>query len=107
MDIEAYQTNVVSQRAARHLAVAFPMPAQNAFLKGTITVDSQVDADAVGDDAEVRALALDVSLADRQDVLLGRHLAFDAAVATLVLEEEDRVVVPDRGLEQSLTVVRS
>ena len=39
-------------------------------------------------------------LADRHGVVVFRHIFFDAAIKKLVLEEEDRVVVADGGLDQ-------
>ena len=50
-------------------------------------------------------LALHVGLPERDEVLPGRHDA-DIAPVELVLEEDDGIVVPDRGLEQPLRVER-
>ena len=51
------------------------------------------------------ALALEVGLAERDEVLLVGHLAL-GVVEHLALEHADRVVVADRALEQPLRVVR-
>ena len=60
---------------------------------------------AVRDDREVRSLPRDARLADRHEVIARRHLALDAPVQVLVLEEEHAVVVADRRLHQPLRVL--
>ena len=57
------------------------------------------------DDRAVLALALELGLAERDDVLVVRHFAL-GVVEHLAFEEAHRVVVADGGLEQSLGVVR-
>ena len=65
------------------------------------------DADRVTDDGHVLARADDPRLADRQHVIVElRHVEM-LAVEQLVLEEHDRVVGADRGLEQALGVGRA
>ncbi|MBP2684865.1 MAG: hypothetical protein H6Q79_2904 [Deltaproteobacteria bacterium] len=59
----------------------------------------------VGDDRDVPSGAFDVRYADRQGVLPVRHLPLDA-VKPRMLDEHDRVIGPDRGLEKPLGVVR-
>src|SRR5438128_440864 len=60
---------------------------------------------AGGDDGDVRAGALDVGHAEAHRVLLGRHRPLDP-VHHLVLEDDDRAVVADGRLHQSLGLVR-
>src|SRR5258708_7358807 len=60
---------------------------------------------AVGDGRAVAAFALELRLADRNEVFLIRDLAF-GVVEHLALEDEHRVVVADGALEQPLGVVR-
>ena len=60
----------------------------------------------VGDDRDVGALATDHRLAERdQEVRIVRHLALHG-VERLALDEDDRIVVADGGLEQALGVGR-
>src|SRR6266850_6538785 len=56
-----------------------------------------------GHDREIGPCALHVGLAERDQVLARRHLTF-RAVEELVLEEDDRVVVADRGCEETFRV---
>src|SRR6266571_4250204 len=61
----------------------------------------------VGDDGQVPALASQPRLADgSEDLLLFRQRLLDPAVQPLVLEVDDRIVVPDGGLDQALRVPR-
>src|SRR5262249_15511093 len=65
-----------------------------------------VDADAVRDDADVPPRSIQARPADR-DRLVRRWLRLAVApVALLMLEEQHRIVVPDRALEQALRVAR-
>ena len=59
---------------------------------------------AVRDDREVRALARDPRLAERDDVLAVGHVFLRRAVVELRLEDDDRVRVADRRGEQTLRV---
>ena len=59
---------------------------------------------ADGDHGRVLALALDVRLAEGDDIVLLRHLAL-AHIERLVFEEGDRVGAADRGLHQALGVI--
>ena len=59
-----------------------------------------------GDDRHVVAFAVEARLADRDGVALFGHLALDAAVQVLVLEEEHGVRVLDGRDEQALRVLR-
>ena len=68
-------------------------------------LERRVDHRAVGDDRQVVARAPDRALPMRHDVVLVRQVVLDPAVEVLVLEEEHRVVVADRRLEQALGVV--
>src|SRR5262245_37593951 len=68
-------------------------------------VERRVHHRAERQDRQVAAFALHFGLPDRDDVVLLRHVVLDAAVQELVLEVQDRVVVPNRGLEESLRVV--
>ena len=54
---------------------------------------------------DLAPLAPDLGPAQRHRVVPRRHLAADRAVHLLVLEEQHRVVVADRGPEQALGVV--
>ena len=65
------------------------------------------DADRVADDGHVLARADDPRLADRKHVIVELGHVEMLAVEQLVLEEHDRVVGPDRGLEQALGVGRA
>ena len=56
-------------------------------------------------DRDVFALAHDVRLTERHDVLAVRHLAL-SRVERLLLEKQDRVVVADRGRHHPLHVGR-
>jgi len=58
-----------------------------------------------GDDRHVGALALDVGLAERDEVFAGGHRSL-GAVQQLVLDEHDRVVVADRRRKEPLRVRR-
>ena len=58
----------------------------------------------IGDQRDVLAGPLDVRHAERDHVVLLGHRALDA-VQHLVLDEHDRVIVADRGLEQALRIV--
>ena len=58
-----------------------------------------------GDHGQVLARPLDVGDAERNDVVLLRDVAPDR-VGHLVLDEDHRVGVPYRGLEEPLGVVR-
>ena len=70
-------------------------------------LERQMHADAVGDDAQVACPARSRSaLPIGIGVVLVGDFAAQAAVALLVLEEQDRVVVADRALQQALAVVR-
>src|SRR5881409_1023688 len=61
----------------------------------------------VGDDGQVLPLAGDPRLADgSEDLLLFRQRLLDPAVQPFVLEVDDRIVVPDGGLDQALRVPR-
>ena len=60
---------------------------------------------ARGHDRDVVARVLDAGNAQRDRVLTLRHLAHQRVVQ-LVLDEDDRVVVADRGLQQALGVGR-
>src|SRR6266480_4028060 len=61
----------------------------------------------VGDDGQVLPLAGDPRLADGgEDLLLFRQRLLDPAVQPFVLEVDDRIVVPDGGLDQALRVPR-
>ena len=66
----------------------------------------RVDHRAPGDDRDVVALPVDARLADRDRVALVGHLALDPPVQVLVLEEEHRVRVLDRGDDQAFRVGR-
>ena len=55
---------------------------------------------APGDDDRVVAGPVDVGVAERDRVPLLRHLALDAAVQVLVLEEEDGVRILDRATRE-------
>ena len=59
---------------------------------------------AVGDERDVCADALDVGLAERDEIFLLRHLPF-FAVEERVLHEHHGVVVADGGLHEALCVV--
>src|SRR3954469_7197659 len=62
---------------------------------------------AVGDDRDVVAGPLDRRGADRDELLwILRDVLLDPAIQRLVLEEQARVVVADRGLQQPLRVRR-
>ena len=65
----------------------------------------RVDHRAPGDHGDVVARAVDAGLAERRRVAVVRHLALDAPVEVLVLEEQDGVRVLDRGDEQALRVL--
>ena len=58
------------------------------------------------DERDVRAFALHVGDAERNHVVLVRNRTLHLLVADLVLEDDDRVVVANSGLEQALGVVR-
>src|SRR5438874_11800714 len=61
----------------------------------------------VGDDGQVLPLASQPRLADgSEDLLLFRQRLLDPAVQPFVLEVDDRIVVPDGGLDQALRVPR-
>src|SRR5216683_485738 len=61
----------------------------------------------VGDDGQVLSLAGEPRLTDRrEDLLLFGQGLLDPAVQPLVLEIDDRVLVPDGGLDQPLRVPR-
>ncbi len=60
----------------------------------------------VGDDGDLRARMGDRGLAERDRVVGLWDIPADRAVHLLVLEEQDRVVVPDRGPEETGGVVR-
>src|SRR6266568_5452966 len=61
----------------------------------------------VRDDGQVLPLAGDPRLADRsKDLLFFRQCLLDPPVQPLVLEVDDRIVVPDGGLDQALRVPR-
>ena len=59
----------------------------------------------VRDHGELRALAGHGRTAERDCVVRIRHVTADRSVHLLVLEEEHRIVVPDRGPQQALGVV--
>src|SRR5690606_2841957 len=56
-------------------------------------------------DGEISAFALYFGGAERNEILLLRNFAL-VAVENGIFEEEDRIVVPDGGLEQTLDVIR-
>src|SRR5881396_2197784 len=61
----------------------------------------------VSDDGQILPLAGDPRLADgSEDLLLFRQRLLDPAVQPFVLEVDDRIVVPDGGLDQALRVPR-
>ncbi len=60
---------------------------------------------AISDDAEVAALARHAGFADRNGELLSRQVLLDAAVESLVLEKNHRVVVAHGGLDESLGII--
>ena len=67
-------------------------------------VQRLADHDREGRDGDVLAGALDLGLADRQDEIgILRHVE-RLAVEDLVLEEDHRIGIADRGLEQALGV---
>ena len=60
----------------------------------------------VRDQGDVAALANDVGLTQRDGVEIDRSVAAEPAVQVLVLQIEDRVVVPDRADQQTGRVLR-
>ena len=67
-------------------------------------LQGKADHAAVGGDGDVGALAADLGLADRHDIVLDlRHIELDA-VHHLVLEEDDGVGIADGGLQQALGI---
>ena len=64
-----------------------------------------MDHPPVGDDRKVRTLPADPGLAQGSGVVLRRQLFLDRAVEVLVLQEDHRIVVADRRLDQALGVV--
>ena len=67
--------------------------------------EGRLETPAVADEGDVGAGALDVGLADGDEVVALGDLAL-VAVEHLMLDEDDRVVGPDRALEQALGVGR-
>jgi hypothetical protein len=74
--------------------------------QGVGRLQAMADRLRVRDDREVDALANDLGAAERDDVLARRHVARRMGKRQ-VHEEEDRVVVADRCLEQALEVGRA
>ena len=60
----------------------------------------------VGDDADVGPRPANGSLADGYDKVVRGKLFLYPPIKELVLEIDDRIGVPDRGLDQSLGIVR-
>ena len=69
-------------------------------------LERDADADRIADQRDVLALAHDPRLADRQDIIVELGHVEALAVEQLILEEDDRVLAADRGLEQALGVGR-
>src|ERR671913_997046 len=63
-----------------------------------------VEHESVGDDRDLRALAVDAGLAEGDLVIFVGNLLFYEAVGTFVFEEEDRVRVADGALYHGLGV---
>ena len=59
----------------------------------------------ISDYAEIAAFTGDARLAERNDVIFRRNFFFDTAIEIFVLEENNGIVVADRGFDQSLCVV--
>src|SRR5277367_1689247 len=59
----------------------------------------------IRNNAEVAALPGDSRLAQGHDVIFGRNFFFDTPVEILVLAEDHRIVVANRGLDETLRVV--
>jgi len=66
---------------------------------------SDVHHCGIGDDAQVAAGAGDAGLAQRNDVVIGGNFFFDAPVKIFVLEEDDRIVVANGGLDEAFGIV--
>src|SRR5829696_8241771 len=62
-------------------------------------LEGRVEHQAVGDDGDVGALAVDAGLAEGDLVVVFGDLLFDEAVGALVFEEQDGVGISDRTLE--------
>ena len=60
----------------------------------------------VGNNRQVYPFAAHHSFPNRHGVIPGGNLSFDAAVEELVLEEQHRIIVPHRGFQQALGIVR-
>src|SRR6266404_5991434 len=59
----------------------------------------------VGNNGDVLTFAAHGGFADRHGVIAGGNFSLDAAVEKFVLEEEHRVIVAHRGLQQALGIV--
>ena len=101
---EALEHRIGVERAQRAQVDDLRVDALFGQLVGGFERDA--DADRVADDRDVLALAHDPRLADRQDVVVELGHVEAAAVHQLVLEEHDRILGADRGLEQALRVGR-
>src|ERR1041385_5464874 len=63
-----------------------------------------MDHGGIGNDAEVAALAMHTGLADRNNMLVFRHLFLDAAIQKFVFEKQDRVIVANGRLDQAFGI---
>ena len=68
-------------------------------------LQGQVDHGSIGDDGNVSADAFDLGFSNRNDVVLGRQHGLQPTVQEFVFEIDDRVVVPDRSLQQTLRII--
>ena len=75
------------------------------FLQLLSSFQAVVHHGGEADHGQVPALAPDGSLADGHGVVVQRHVLFDSPVEVLVLEEQHRVVVAHRRLDEALGVV--
>ena len=88
-------------RIVRRSMISASMPMPRKFGLGLHRIGH---ADAEGDDGDVLARLVDARLADRQHEIVELRHVEGLAVEDLVLEEDDRVRIADRGLEQALGV---
>ena len=66
---------------------------------------SGVQHGRIGNYAQIAPFARPASFSKRNHVILCRHLALNPAIQIFVLEENDRVVIANRSLNQTLGVI--